>query len=148
MTLLSSKLLFSLSVYTCWQCGCCETEHSLPALRFCSQSCTKENHQAKVIYSMLNIEDSSSNISNRFRMTSLETSGEIVSKHDTGVMQINLAQDEVILLWPVNTAPDRLVCVLGQESSILSLGPSTQFPFYVSVNMMLTSIDSLNSLTD
>lgn len=35
--------------------------------------------------------------SNRLRMTSLGGHGEIASRHDSGVVQLNLAQDEVVM---------------------------------------------------
>ena len=38
-------------------------------------------------------------VSYRLRITSLEENGEIASKHDTDVVQINLSQDEVMLLY-------------------------------------------------
>ena len=79
-------------------------------------------------------------VSYRLRITSLEEHGQTVSQHDTGVVQINLSQDEVMSI--ILRCYLVQLTLLIQESSLLALGLNVHYPLYVSVNMILTSVDS------
>jgi hypothetical protein len=61
----------------------------------------------------------------RLRAVSLGSQSEVTFREDTGLLKLNLGQDE--------------------EHSLPRLGNNFTFPLYISVNMALTSNDSDNS---